>query len=153
MYHYIFKGMYDNKSGFCSSVGCPLFIRSLTFFCFLFPGARWWGIAEAPRTSVSISLIRAVRVRNSSLVPPRHWKWRGAVSVTVLLKAHVTCSFLADFRMKQGWTKVDNQMLSFVLWGGLLVALPLNFQQYGVVFMDRVSIKQMALLQLYFQVL
>lgn len=44
------------------------------------------------------------------------------------MKACVTFSFLVDFRMKQqGWTKVDNQMLSFVLWGsycGLSFELP-----------------------------
>lgn len=44
------------------------------------------------------------------------------------MKAQVTFSFLVDFRMKQqSWTKVDKQMLSFVVWGsfcGLSFELP-----------------------------
>lgn len=44
------------------------------------------------------------------------------------MKAHVSFSFLVDFRRKQqGWAKVDNQMLSSVLRGpfcGLSFELP-----------------------------
>lgn len=69
------------------------------------------------------------------------------------MKAQVAFSFLVDFRMKQQrWTEVDKKCC-LLLYEGLFVALALNFQECGVVFMVKVSIKQMALCQIYFKVM